>query len=58
MIIFYALVLFQTIGLGSDALLLIAVITGLINILSTLLAIGQVWLGAKLIKKNFALNTS
>ena len=38
-IMFYAPVLFQTMGFGSDASLLSAVVTGLVNVLSTLVAI-------------------
>lgn len=34
-IMFYAPVLFQTVGFGSDAALLSAVVTGLVNLLST-----------------------
>ncbi|KAL5550512.1 hypothetical protein UlMin_000688 [Ulmus minor] len=37
-IMFYAPVLFQTIGFGSDAALLSAVVTGSVNVLSTLVA--------------------
>ncbi|KAL5580807.1 hypothetical protein UlMin_013249 [Ulmus minor] len=37
-IIFYAPLLFQTIGFGSDAALLSAVVTGSVNVLSTLVA--------------------
>jgi len=36
---FYAPVLFQTMGFGSDASLLSAVVTGLINVVSTFIAI-------------------
>lgn len=38
-IMFYAPVLFQTMGFGGDASLLSAVVTGLVNVLSTLVAI-------------------
>ncbi|KAK3442052.1 LOW QUALITY PROTEIN: hypothetical protein EUGRSUZ_B02288, partial [Eucalyptus grandis] len=38
-IMFYAPVLFQTMGFGSDASLLSAVVTGLINVVSTFIAI-------------------
>ncbi|XP_030464239.2 sugar transport protein 6-like [Syzygium oleosum] len=38
-IMFYAPVLFQTMGFGSDASLLSAVVTGLVNVVSTLVAI-------------------
>ncbi|XP_042497570.1 sugar transport protein 8-like [Macadamia integrifolia] len=38
-IMFYAPVLFQTVGLGNDAALLSAVITGLVNVISTLVSI-------------------
>ena len=38
-IMFYAPVLFQTVGFGSDAALLSAVITGVINVLSTFVGI-------------------
>lgn len=38
-IMFYAPVLFQTVGFGSDAALLSAVVTGLVNVLSTVVSI-------------------
>jgi len=38
-IMFYAPVLFQTMGFGGDASLLSAVVTGLVNVVSTLVAI-------------------
>jgi sugar porter (SP) family MFS transporter len=38
-IMFYAPVLFQTVGFGSDAALLSAVVTGLVNVLSTIVSI-------------------
>ncbi|GLU08852.1 hypothetical protein SLE2022_257370 [Rubroshorea leprosula] len=38
-IMFYAPVLFQTVGFGSDAALLSAVITGLVNVFSTLVSV-------------------
>ncbi|GAV74472.1 Sugar_tr domain-containing protein [Cephalotus follicularis] len=41
-IMFYAPVLFQTMGFGSDASLLSSVVTGLVNVLSTLVAVFSV----------------
>lgn len=41
-IMFYAPVLFQTMGFGGSASLLSAVVTGLVNVASTLVAIGTV----------------
>ncbi|KAE8672647.1 Sugar transport protein 13 [Hibiscus syriacus] len=41
-IMFYAHVLFQTVGFKNDASLLSSVITGLVNVLSTLVSIGAV----------------
>jgi MFS family permease len=41
-IMFYAPVLFKTIGLGGDAALMTAVITGLVNIVATFVSIATV----------------